>query len=253
MIEKILNAQPKILMISNNVTLKFCADALCALGARPSMTYFNEEMEEIAASYDGVILNMGTPCAEKNRACLLAASAANAKNIPLLLDIQGFCLSFARQTLTQELLLRNRFAIIKGNKEEIASLCSFYYCHEDKEAERIKELAKITGSVILCSGKEDIVSDGEKTALLKNGCYELALISGTGCILGALCGALLGSGYNAFDAAFYGAGLLGLCGEKAYAKMSENKLGIGSMSVFLLDEIYLASEKLLEKIDFSYI
>jgi len=116
----------------------------------------------------------------------------------------------------------------------------------------VQALAEETGCTVLCSGREDIISDGEKIAVLKNGCPELGNISGTGCLLGAVCGAMLGSGFPSFEAALMAAALLDICGERALAKMKKNAAGIGSMAVYLLDELYLADESFLEEVSCEY-
>ncbi|MBQ9992821.1 MAG: hydroxyethylthiazole kinase [Firmicutes bacterium] len=253
MIKRIAEKQPKILMMTNYVTMKLCADGLCALGAQPSMSAYAEEAEEIMAVSDALVLNLGTPSEEKHSAALLAAEYASEMDIPSILDVQGLFLSNIRLEMTRELLDAADFSVLKGNLQELKALAALLGC-EDAESSRemVQLLAKETGSTVLCSGKEDIISDGQKIAVLKNGCAELGNISGTGCLLGAVCGAMLGSGFPPFEAALMAAALVDICGERALAKMKKNAAGIGSMAVFLLDELYLADESILEEIICEY-
>ena len=64
-------AQPLVHCISNIVTANDCANLVLAAGGSPIMAQAPEEMAEIAAAAAAVVLNTGTPDAEKFRACRL--------------------------------------------------------------------------------------------------------------------------------------------------------------------------------------
>ena len=58
---QISREKPLIHMIPNSVTVALCTDGLSALGARPLMANAPEEMTEIPAYADAVVVNMGQP------------------------------------------------------------------------------------------------------------------------------------------------------------------------------------------------
>ena len=124
-------------------------------------------------------------------------------------------------------------------------------------------------AVVLATGKQDFVTDGEQVVLIENGTAALSGITGTGCMVGALTAAFLpgcedhiakemtdrteagvwsgsemglnGRSGNYLDAAVLGTALMGIAGEQA-EKISR---GPGSFQVNLLDEIYGISDRQL--------
>lgn len=91
-------------------------------------------------------------------------------------------------------------AVIKGNYSEIMALCGSHRAagvDADSALElaavdrAAAELAKNRGTVIMASGKTDVITDGKRLFHLKNGTPQLAAVTGTGCMLGALCACCL--------------------------------------------------------------
>ena len=60
---------PLLHCISNIVSANDCANLALAIGASPIMAQAPQEMADIAALASAVVLNTGTPDAEKFRAC----------------------------------------------------------------------------------------------------------------------------------------------------------------------------------------
>ena len=136
--------------------------------------------------------------------------------------------------------------IIKGNYSEIYALYNPAYKVSGVDAEgeldekTISEvsssLAKKYNVTVLASGKVDVVSDSEKQAHIKNGTEKLSTVTGTGCMLGALCATFL-SVYDAFQSAVMACAVLGICGEVA-----ETKNGNGSFLTNLFDALSTISD-----------
>ena len=82
----IRSRQPLLHCISNVVTSNDCANLALAVGASPIMAQAPQEMAEIAALADAVVLNTGTPNEAKFTAARLAGSTANRRGVPVVLD-----------------------------------------------------------------------------------------------------------------------------------------------------------------------
>lgn len=102
-------------------------------------------------------------------------------------------------------------------------------------------LARKYHTAILASGKADIVTDGTRLVQIKNGTPRLSAVTGTGCMLGALCGAYL-SVCSGMDAAAAACAALGICGE-----LAQTDKGSGSFMVNLMDALSTLTDADLEK------
>ena len=96
--------------------------------------------------------------------------------------------------------------------------------------------------MILASGDTDIVTDGESIVFFHNGTSQLAQLTGTGCLLGALCGCYLSVEQN-INSLVTGCVVLGACGQ-----LSETKKGNGSFAVNLMDNLSVISDVEVDKL-----
>ena len=85
--------------------------------------------------------------------------------------------------------------------------------------------------MILASGKVDIVTDGHRLVHIYNGTPQLSGVTGTGCMLGALCAAFL-SADTSLDAIITACAVLGISGEKA-----QTSRGSGTFFINLMDAL----------------
>ena len=82
--------------------------------------------------------------------------------------------------------------------------------------EMVRALAEKTGSVIAVSGVIDVISDGKRSMVLRNGCATMSRITGSGCMLTAMIAAYCGAmPEDAFTAACAAMAAMGVCGELA--------------------------------------
>ena len=116
-----------------------------------------------------------------------------------------------------------------------------------------KGLARKIGSVIAISGPVDIVTDGEKTALIRNGCATMARITGSGCMLTSLIGAFCGAyPKDYFSATCSAIAAMGICGELAEARRLKNGTGNATFRTDLIDAVFnLTEEQVLEGIRYE--
>ena len=115
------------------------------------------------------------------------------------------------------------------------------------------ELAKSLGTVIAVSGVIDLVSDGERTMVLRNGCATMSRITGSGCMLtsmiGAFCGAMPEDCFTATVAAM---SVMGISGEVAEARRIKNGTGNATFRTDLIDAVFnMTEEQLVEGMQYE--
>lgn len=222
-IDRIREKKPVIECITNIVTVNDCANILLAIGASPTMAHHIEEVEEIAAQVDGVVLNMGAT--DDIPAMFLAGESAKKNNHIVVIDPVGVAASTFRRKKCLELIVKVKPDAIRGNLSEIKALIED--CNtalgvddpDDKEAnetfkDKVKKAAKNWNTIIIVSGKVDIVTDGEEYLENYHGDAMLKRITGSGCMTSSLLGAYLATD-NTVQSAFYCMETMGLAGEEA--------------------------------------
>lgn len=207
---------PLVHMIANYVTASFCADAMAAMGARPLMAQAPEEMEEITGSADGLAVNLGQPSEEKYLACERALQTAGNLGLPAVLDPVGAGASGYRKKASASLCAaswpgRAWSGVLKGNSSEIHTVLTGAaahsgvdsvgtFSHLEEEAAFLRDMReKGRKMVILETGAVDklcwISESGGKDRIFRAAFgHEKSRrvnLVGTGCVTGAVLGALL--------------------------------------------------------------
>lgn len=237
----VLNASPLIHCITNPISITQCANALLALGAKPMMAEHPSEAEEITASASALLLNLGNITDVRMRSMRISALCAKEKGIPFVLDLVGIACSKLRREYAKTLLQEAVPTVIKGNYSEILALHEPQYHSagvdsdlslEEGDISRIAaDLSRKYGCILMASGKTDIITDGKRLLHIRNGCVQLASVTGTGCMLGALTACFLSAACD-ITAAAAACAVLGICGELA-EKEGKN----GSFAVALMDTL----------------
>lgn len=200
---------PRVHCLTNPVTMQAVANVLLAAGGSAIMAQDPEEVCEIVRICQAVLLNTGVPDREKIHACILAGEQANELGIPVVLDPVGAGASRFRLEGLKRLTERVRPTLIRCNQEEAKALLHSFAGNSGgvesgadlsrSEQKALAEaLAKEYRCAVLVTGREDAVSDGERTEFLGGGDDRIARITGGGCMLSALCGLLCGVGRNIF-------------------------------------------------------
>ncbi len=252
---------PLIHNITNFVTVNDCANILLACGASPIMATDRAEVEEITSRCDGLVLNMGTLRQSVIPSMLAAGKEASRRGIPVVLDPVGVGTSRLRTETAARLLEEVQVAVIRGNCSEIKALAvgsSSSQGVDAGETDKIKaegleeavRLAKTlslrTGAVVAATGAVDIVTDGSRTFLLRNGTSMLSKITGAGCMLSAMTAAYLAANpEEPLPAAAAAVCAMGLCGEEAYQKMAPGE-GNFSFRGHLIDSVFCLTPEQLE-------
>ena len=88
-LEAVRAQRPLIHSITNPVVMNLTANALLAIGAAPTMAWAIEEVADVTARSQALVINLGTPTAATLAACHAAAAQAGASSLPWVLDPVG--------------------------------------------------------------------------------------------------------------------------------------------------------------------
>ncbi len=250
-LEKVRNKRPIIHHLTNWVTIYDCANVVKVLGASPVMAHAPEEVAEMAGIASALVLNIGTLTPDFVESMKLAAKAANKKGIPIVLDVCGCGATGLRDKKTRELLDEVRIDIIKGNASEIARVGGLAATTKGVDAGEVKgdltvlarRIAQERSCTVVITGKEDIVTDGKKICVVKNGDAMMASIVGTGCMASSVIGT-----FAAIEKDFAYAAAAGLaCFEIAAEIAAATSNGPGTFKEKLFDELFHLNKMIVEK------
>lgn len=247
-LKKIRERRPLVHCISNIVSANDCANLLLSVGASPMMAQAEEEMAEIAAISSAAVLNTGTPDAARFRLCALRGALAAQRQTPVILDPVGAGASKWRLEQLEALLSHFRPAIVRVNLSEALALLG----REGRErgvdsaadlgaqaGACAQALARKLGAVVLLSGDTDRVSDGARECEVSGGSAMMTAVTGSGCMLSALCGAFAAVEPDALRAAVMAARFWKDCAARAEAQAAGR--GPGSFHIALMDAAYALS------------
>lgn len=256
LLTKLRKNKPLIHHLTNWVTIYDCANITRAFGALPVMAHAKEESGDMAKIASALVLNIGTLTPKLIESMKIAAISANEKGIPVILDAVGVGATKLRDDKAIELLDEVKIDIIKGNSSEIAKLAGEDVITKGVEATEVegnlidiaKKLATARNAIVVVTGKEDIVTDGNSTKIIKNGHPMMGLFVGTGCMAASViaCFAAIEKDYMAASTAALVC--FGIAGEIA----SKNSNGPGTFKEQFYDSVYnLTEEKIKEMMNFE--
>lgn len=250
-LSKVRENTPLVHALTNYVTINDCANILLAYGASPAMVEAYDEAYDFTKISSSIYINLGTLTKEQEQAMLVAALAAKNNNVPVVLDPVA-CGAIKRKIdFIQRVFEIGKVDIIKGNLGEIKYLAGYETKTRGVDSiddgsnsvEACIALARRHNCVVVATGVKDIITDGERTALVENGTSLLTLVTGAGCMVGALTAATAAVEEDKFIAAVTSVLSMNLAGEHA----SKEATAPGSFKVKLIDEIYLLKGEDLEK------
>ncbi len=197
LLDAVRRTAPLVHNITNLVVMQTTANALLALGASPVMAHAAEEMEEITGIASALVLNIGTLSPSWVTSMRLALAAANARDLPVVIDPVGAGASAYRTRTALDLLGDSRCAILRGNASEIAAVAgegaTTKGVDSSLEVLAVKSaavgLAEKHGCVVCVSGPTDIVTDGRECVYITGGSELMTRITGMGCTASAFCAA----------------------------------------------------------------
>ena len=247
---------PLVHSITNLVVINFNANVLLAAGASPVMAHAHEEVRDMVAIAQALVLNIGTLDPYWIGSMKLALAAAAQRGIPSVLDPVGAgATSYRNQTL-EELLAIAPPTVIRGNASEVMSMAGAAVQTRGVDSSAAagdalgaaQALLARTGGTVCVSGAVDHILDASKRwARLSNGHVWMTRITGVGCSASALVGAFCAVQPDAWRATTAAMALLGVAGVVAAEKAQARGLGVGSMAVGLLDELQLLDQATFEQ------
>lgn len=242
---------PLIHCITNPISIHQCANAILAVGGHPMMAEHPQEAAEITETTQSLLLNLGNITDIRMKSMKISASVAQRTGIPITLDAVGAACSALRRDFAKELAKAFPLTLIKGNYSEIKALESSGYAAPGVDsAAGLTEtaiqksavlLARQYNCMVLASGKTDLITDGRQLIKVKNGHPQLASVTGTGCMLGALDACCLSVSPEPMAAAA-ACGVLGICGQ-----LAATEKGSGSFMTGLMDMLSVLTAESLEK------
>lgn len=250
-LEKVRQERPLVHHITNWVTIYDCANVVKVFGASPVMAHAPEEVAEMTGIASALVLNIGTLTSDVVSAMKIAATAANNKGIPVILDICGAGATAFRDKCCHELIAETRISIVKGNSSEIAKMAGedvrtkgVDSGETEKDMTRVvRKLAAARKCTVVMTGMEDIVSDGGKTYVVKNGTTMMSHVVGTGCMSTSVVGT-----FAAVENDLAAAAASGLaCFEIAAECAMKTAKAPGMFKEALFDSIFTLDKKTIDR------
>jgi hydroxyethylthiazole kinase len=196
-LEKVREANPLVHNITNVVVTNFTANGLLALGASPVMAYAKEEVADMARIAGALVLNIGTLKVDNVEAMLIAGKAANEAGVPVIFDPVGAGATPYRTETARRIAEEVKLSVLRGNAAEVANVIGENWMIKGVDAGEgsgdivalAKKAAKQLQTTVVITGKDDVVTDGHTTYMIRNGHPILTKVTGTGCLLTSVIGA----------------------------------------------------------------
>lgn len=271
------STSPNVHCLTNVVTMQDVANMLLVAGGSAIMAQDKKEMEEITQISSATLINMGVPSDEKIAAYIVAGKTANRLGHPVVFDPVGVGASNYRKSCAEEILKNVNPDIIRCNQEEAKILLglnseivsngveSSIKLTEREQEKTAIALANKFDTIAFISGSLDTISDGNIVLKIDGGDSRMRRVSGTGCMLSALCALFAAGMYAASENeknvsniednensnfnekyfyAAYSAGKVWKDTAKSTGVLADiNGEGIGTYHSMLFDEL----EKMMEK------
>ena len=253
---------PLVHNITNYVTVNDVANVLPACGGSPIMSDDPKDVEDITSICVGLNINIGTLNQRTVEGMFLAGKKANELGHAVLLDPVGAGASAFRTETALKLIQEIKFDVIRGNISEIKTLAlgsgttkgvdadvadAVTEENLDQSIAFVKTFAEKMGCIIAVTGAIDLVSDGTKCYVIRNGRPEMGKITGTGCQLsGVMTAFITANPEEKLKAAAAAVCTMGLAGEIGFSRMQEGD-GNSTYRNRIIDAIYNMDQKTLDE------
>ncbi len=253
-LDKVRKEKPLVHNITNMVVTNFTANGLLALGVSPVMAYAKEEVADMAKVAGAVVLNIGTLDETVVESMIIAGKAANEHDVPVILDPVGAGATPYRTETAQKLLNEINISILRGNAAEVANVIGEKWMIKGVDAgERNRDVIELArsaseklGIVVVVTGVDDVISDGDKAYMVRNGHFMLTRVTGTGCLLSSVIGAFSAVEKDMVKAATSAVASYGVAAEIAAERKGSE--GPGSFQVEFLNTLSQVSAEDIQKL-----
>ena len=233
-LDQVRKKAPVVHNITNYVTVNDVANVILACGGSPIMSDEPEDVADITSICGGLNINLGTLHKTSIEGMLKAGHRSNELGHPVLLDPVGAGASrFRTETALKGVDADLTEAVNERNLQQSISF--------------IKGFAKKKEAIVIITGAIDLVTDGEKCYVIRNGRSEMGRITGTGCQLSGITTAFLAANpKRKLEAAVAAVCMMGVAGEIAWMRMQEGD-GNATYRNRIIDAIYNMTGEKLEK------
>ncbi|MFP7300378.1 hydroxyethylthiazole kinase [Neobacillus niacini] len=253
-LQRVRDENPLVHNITNVVVTNFTANGLLSLGASPVMAYAPEEVGDMVRISRALVLNIGTLNREVVDSMILAGKRANDLGIPVIFDPVGAGATPFRTEMAQKIIGEVKISILRGNAPEVANVLGETWEIKGVDAgeqqgnsmELAITAARKLNTIVVITGKDDVLTDGETTYLVSNGHPLLTKVTGTGCLLTSVIGAYAGVEKNLLLAGLSALTFFGIAAEKAYENAGNS--GPGSFQIEFLNQLALVSPEDIQKL-----
>lgn len=261
-LDNVRKSVPLVHNITNYVTVNDVANVLLACGGSPIMSDEPDDVADITSICGGLNINIGTLNKRSIEGMFIAGKKANELNHKVLLDPVGAGASALRTNTAVKLMKEIKFDVVRGNISEIKTLAlgsgttkgvdadvadTVTEDNLDSSVKFVKNFAKSINSVVAITGAIDLVSDGEKCYIIRNGEADMSKITGTGCQLSGMTTAfIVANPDNVLEAVASAVCTMGLAGEIAKIRMVEGD-GNSTYRNRIIDAIYNMDGETLNK------
>ena len=222
------------------------ANVLLTLNASPIMSHAKQELEDIVAIANALVINMGTLDQPWIESVDKAQRFAVQHGKFVIFDPVGSAAS-AYRTEAAKRILKQGVNIVRGNASEIIALTDQHVLAKgvetlhsvDAAIESALMLSAQHDCCVVVSGAVDHICYKDNIIKVRNGTPLLTKVTGMGCSATAMIGAFASVNNNPLQAAAHAMVMLGVAADKA-EKISQ---GPGSFSINLLDRLYHFSEQ----------
>lgn len=260
--ENVRKSVPLVHNITNYVTVNDVANVLLACGASPIMSDEPGDVGDITAICGGLNINIGTLNERTIEGMFAAGRKANELSHPVLLDPVGAGASALRTDTAIRLMEEIKLTVIRGNISEIKTLSLGSGTTKGVDADVadavteenlseavafVKDFAKKCGCIAAVTGAIDLISDGERCFIIRNGRPEMGRITWTGCQLSGMMTAFITANpENRLEAAAAAVCAMGLAGEIGWSRMAEGD-GNATYRNRIIDAVYHMDAETLDK------
>lgn len=185
--------RPLVHCLTNEVIQEMTANVLLAAGASPAMVVAIEEAPAFAQMADALLINIGTPYADRLKAMHAACDSAALAGHPWVLDPVAAGAIAWRDSVIADFVAKKP-TVIRGNASEIRVLAGTGEGGKgvdstessDEALDSARALALKAGTIVCVTGQTDYITDGHRTLAVTGGDIMATLVVGTGCSLSAL-------------------------------------------------------------------
>ncbi|MDD7363042.1 MAG: hydroxyethylthiazole kinase [Peptoniphilus sp.] len=244
-VEDVRRTGPMAPSITNFVTIDFVANAQIAAGGSAAMIYMPDEGRAMAEMAPAIYINVGTilpvyeqtvpemaKTAYEHGGYVLDPVAVGVGDLrtKLLEGMKSYPPRLIRGNASEVISVAKMWGLVssdKGTVRGVDSTDTVVSARESAEA-----IARFIGGAVCVSGRDDLVTDGERTILSHGGSEYFARITGSGCSLGGVCAVYLAVA-DPFTAALAATNAYNVAGKRA----EEEAEGTASFKVAFLDAL----------------